>query len=813
MKVRLIFTGVLFCLCCTSLRAQEPSITPALPTGSLESIRSIEDPTARIAALQKFLKTNIIADQTLAARETLVASWAQLAETQLGENNIERASVDFQRALAALPEKITDRFFEETVIRIPLAASVRGYRNEAIGLARQLEKRFAKEQPRLAALGEFYMTVEAPVDALRALEAAAQLAQADARLHRALGAAYRMGLRLDEAVAEYQAAINLDAQERRAYFELANLYRALGAYPEAVKLYRQQLEIEQNHPPSLKGLALSLLAQGEEEQAAAALARARELRGGSEEVTRDIYLQTQLAFHYLARNKMQLARAAADAALAIEPRYAWARIAAAEVDLAEGKYFDAERNLLAAARYANFSTLHFTLGKLYLAVEDFDTALEQFTKAFAYSAKDKFTAHLGGARDVQAEKLRELLAREHQAAIFLAEAPTSDEQFKIAEALVRLNYWLREIKAMTEARTSAKPVRKSIVTNKEMEELDRAALDFVEAENTRRSFRALYATQRLAQSGLATGLAVELAEQALSMAEAATEADGSLRDYPNYDRQGRLRIFRGRALAAKGWALFKAGRNDEAATVLAEAVQAYGTLPESKRAQWRLATVKEAVGEANAALDLYIAAYEPPESGAAIDVNYTVLEALYRKLHGSTAGLAARLGRPVVSNSDVPKGAATEANPDATAQQPPPPTTREQNREAAALPLAAIDRPLSAPPTLSASDVVRPPAASAQPINEETVIISSDDTPAAPPASVTNEPVIPREPIALPALADGQNPRLPLLNLGALILQEENFTFRADNPPALAPRPPSVAPKVRTRRRRVTVPDDQPPQL
>lgn len=812
MNVRLIFIGVLFCLCCSSIRAQQPPANTLVPTGSLESIRSIEDPAARIAALQKFLKTNIIADQALVAREAIVASWAQLAETQLSENNIERAVADFQRAFAALPEKITDRFFEETVIRIPLAVSVRGYRNEAIGLAQQLEKRFAKEQPRLAALGEFYMTVEAPADAIRALEAAAQLAAADARLHRALGAAYRMGLRLDEAVAEYQAAIGLDTQERRAYFELANLYRALGAYPDAIKLYRQQLEIEPKHPPSLKGLALSLLAQGNEEQATAALTRARDLRGGAEEVTRDIYLQTQLAFHYLAQSKLKPARQAADAALTIEPRYAWARIAAAEVDLAEGKYFDAERNLLAAARYANFPTLHFTLGKLYLAVEDFDSALDQFAKAFAYSAKDKFTTKLGGVLEVQAENLRELLAREHQAAIFLAEAPTSDEQFKIAEALTRFSYWLREIKAMNDAKTAAKPARKPVVTRKEMEELDRAAMDLVEAENTRRSFRALYVTQRLAQSGLATGLAVELAEQALGLAEAATEAEGSLRDYPNYDREGRRRIFRGRALDAKGWALFKAGRNDEAAVALNDAVQAYGTLPEGKRAQWHLAAVKEAAGELNAALDLYIAAYQPPESGSSIDVNYAVLESLYRKVHGSANGLAAKLGRPAISNSSAARNVAaptTKAGSDSAAAKLPPRPPRTQKETA--LPPPAPHRPSSSSTAAAADNVEVTPAASDNPATENTIIISSDNTPAAP---AVNEPVTAPRPVELPALNLSIATPLPLLNLGALAFQKERFALRVINfiEAEIPPPPPPPAPKVHTRRRRVTVPDDQPPQ-
>ena len=494
MKLGWIKNGVLCCLLWTgAAQAQQPA------PGSLEGVLTIEDPTERIAALQKFLKTNIIADQTLAAREAIVASYAQLAETQLAENNIEKAVTEFRKALATLPDKITDQFFEETVIRIPLAVSVRGYREEAISLARQLEKRFPKEPGRLARLGEFYLTIEDSPDAIRSLEVAAKESANDARLHRALGSAYRMGLQLDEAIAEYQLAIGADAQDKRAYYELANLYRAHGAYADAIKLYRKQIEIDPKHASSLKGIALASLAQGDEEQALAALNQARDLRGSADEITQDIYLQTQLAFLYLKQNKLKQARQASDAALLIEPRYAWARLAAAEVELADGKYFEAERHLLAAARYANFPTLMFTLGKLYLLVEDFDGALEQFGKAFKYSAKEKFTTRLGGALDVQSERLKDLLAREHQAAIFLAEAPTTDEQFKIAEALVRFSYWQREVKNLRDAKPPAniKTARKAApaVSRKDMEELDQAAL----CRRIRRPFAQPHLSQHRAQ--------------------------------------------------------------------------------------------------------------------------------------------------------------------------------------------------------------------------------------------------------------------------------------------------------------------------
>lgn len=686
MKVCFIWISLLVsaALVCSTAAQSKPSPTQSKIAPTYEEIIAIEDPVARIAALQQFLRTRPATEPADAAREAIVASWAQLGEVELGENNIEKANANFRKALAALPEKVTDQFFQETVIRIPLAVSVRGYRNEAVGLARQLETRFAKDALRLAALGEFFMTIEAPTDAIRALEAAAKIAEPDARLHRALASAYRIGLRLDDAIAEYQQAIGVDPKDKRAYYELANLYRAHGAYADAIKLYQKQLEIEPKHAPSFKGLALAFLALGDEPQMTASLNQARDLRGTPEEITGDLYLQTQMALYFLTQNKLKQARQASETALMIEPRYAWARIAAAEVDLAEGKIFEAERNLLAASRYASFPSLFFTFGKLYLTVEDFDGATEQFAKAFSVSTKttkDIFSTRLGGSLDVKAESVKELLAREHQASLFVTVLPTSPEQYKLAESLARFHTWLDEIKKLAAAGKT--------VTRKQMEELDRAALDFAETEATRRSFRSLYIAQKLSHAGIATGLAVELAEQALGLAEVATEPDGSVRDYPNYDRNGRLQIFRGRALDAKGWSLFQAGKSDEATTALNEAVTAYGSLPESRRAKWHLAVVKETAGELETALDLYLAGYEPP-AASSFDVKLAAIEAVYRKLNNSTDGLQERLRQAGIAVTLV-SSAATPPEPKSSKKPAAP--TRQTSKPIKLQPKAPSNAP------------------------------------------------------------------------------------------------------------------------
>src|SRR5262249_18320555 len=127
----ILLCALICALVCASAQAQP---TPA--TGSIESALATENPTARIMALQKFLEPGAIPDQTQKAREAIVTSRAQLAETALGENGLEQAMETFRRAIAELPELVTDRFFEETVSRIPFALSARGYRNEAVELAR-----------------------------------------------------------------------------------------------------------------------------------------------------------------------------------------------------------------------------------------------------------------------------------------------------------------------------------------------------------------------------------------------------------------------------------------------------------------------------------------------------------------------------------------------------------------------------------------------------------------------------------------------------------------------------------------------------
>jgi tetratricopeptide (TPR) repeat protein len=713
----------------------------------LDKAVAIEDPTERIAALKELIKENPAGDVGATAREEIVLSWAQLAARQLADNNIERALEAFRSAIDELPETVTDKFFQETVGRIPFAISARGYRAEAIAIAHRLEARFAKEPLRLGALGEFYLNLEAPGEAIRALEAAVKAAPGEVRLRRPLASAYRMGLRLQDAAKELEQVAALDARDRSAYVDLGNLARARGDYEEATRLYRSQLKIDDKQTAPHKGLALTFVAAGREDQAVEEFGKIREMKG-PEDINNDLHLQTQLAFYYLVQDKLEQAAQAAVRGLSIEPRYSWTRLAAAEVALTDGRVFEAEQHLLAALSNADFPTLRFTLGKLYLTVEDFDGALEQFARAFSLTRSGKFATKLGGVLEVEADGISDLLARERQAAIFVAVPPTSEEQFRLAESLVRFDAALS---------SSASPARTRSTRGSGAQTIEGLAAAFVDAEGRRRAFRALYVAQKLSQAGRALPYVGKLTDQVIDLAEPATEPEGSVRDYPNYDRDGRLRIVRGRALDANGWALFQMKRNREAVTVLTEAVDAYGGLPEGKRAIWHLATVKETVGEEREALDLYVAGYEPPREPAGVDVKRTVIEGLYRKVHGSLDGLNEKIGAPAAGSTV------------AAATTPPAPP---EEVKAPIVELPAVAEP-------HADLVLRPATAAMKSLRSRSLLV--ENVPASP-ASIES-PTSVGKPVKLVTLYRRENLRMPIARVSRGLMRWP-LTGKSEHAPA-----------------------------
>ncbi|MGH7198091.1 MAG: hypothetical protein ACREH5_05050, partial [Candidatus Omnitrophota bacterium] len=255
-------------------------------------------------------------------------------------------------------------------------------------------------------------------------------------------------------------------------------------------------------------------------------------------------------------------------------------------------------------------------------------------------------------------------------------------------------------------------------------------------------------------------------------------------------------------------------------------VQAYGALPENKRAIRRLAAVKESAGEWKEALDLHIAGYEPAESPG-LDVNRAVIEALYRKVNGSLDGLDKRIGSASIMASTAKLSAkAPDPKPNRTAVKKEPlikpslpsrqPAERETEKEIAGRALPATPKAEAPPQIIPAASSV-PAAEARQPVENPTVstaftepapiIRKSMDKPGDKPGEKRVE-----KPVELPAIsaiAGAPFTITPLINPVALHPALEFFLQPAFETEGEIPPPP--VPQVHTRKRRVTAPDNQPP--
>ncbi|HEU4390444.1 MAG TPA: hypothetical protein VFV34_21750, partial [Blastocatellia bacterium] len=175
-------------------------------------------------------------------------------------------------------------------------------------------------------------------------------------------------------------------------------------------------------------------------------------------------------------------------------------------------------------------------------------------------------------------------------------------------------------------------------------ELMRAITLFATLDDGRQPFRMVWVSKRLAESGIALDAAEQLAKRAIAVADQATEPNASMRDAPLLDRAGRLAVFMGRAQDALGWTLLKKGDTRGAIQNLVQSIDSFPPSAERKAALWHLGVAMEEAGDEPRALDFYIAAYQPdlPNSAA----RRKRIEALYKKVKGSTDGLDQRLTPP-----------------------------------------------------------------------------------------------------------------------------------------------------------------------
>ena len=149
---------------------------------------------------------------------------------------------------------------------------VRGERAAAMEAARLIETKVAVDAKRLLAMAAFYLRIEEPDEASRVAEAVIKLAPEMSEAHQALGAARHIALRLDDAIKEYQRALELNPKSAGTRRSLADLFRAQGKTEEALALYREHLTDNPTDKATRAGIVLSLFDLGKREEPSASYA-------------------------------------------------------------------------------------------------------------------------------------------------------------------------------------------------------------------------------------------------------------------------------------------------------------------------------------------------------------------------------------------------------------------------------------------------------------------------------------------------------------------------------------------------------------
>jgi tetratricopeptide (TPR) repeat protein len=648
---------------------------------ALDRIRAMSSQGDRINGLEKFIVTQRGAE-VQQAKQLLMREYSLRGEQHLREGSPQNAAKDFSSVLRLAPEKITDKIFDQFIFPMPVAMSAFGYRVESVDLMRSFEKRFENDTNRLVQIGFFYVQIEAPLEAVRVLEQTVKLAPGDHRAHNALGSAYLINLRLNDALAEFERALELDANDEFANLNIANILRSTGDFERAEQAYRKHIKLKQDDSEAHGGLAITLFALGRDELAQ------RELQLAMQLDSNDYRILTQLAFFFLNRKKPDIARPLIDRAARIVPRYAWVHIAKANADLLENKYGDSLSTMITAQEYGQFATMNFELVKMLMAVDGYDQALDVMSKAFTVTPDGEFETLLGGVSKARSQRLDLLIERERQASLYLNESPTTALQFRLAEAMGRIDRYIQIASAakkqasanstagnrkrppagatkgaksprsnVDEAITESRPRRaaeNSVSANdplsagrdaalQGMDELLRAITTFTTLDDGRQAFRMIWVARKLTEQGLALDAAEQLARRAIAVAESVTEPDNSMRDAPLLDREGRRAVYLGRAHDALGWTLFKKGDTRQAIANLTKSVEVYLPSAERKTALWHLAVATEDAGDNKNALEFYIASFEIGSTGE--KVRKAQIESLYKKVNGSLAGLEERLKR------------------------------------------------------------------------------------------------------------------------------------------------------------------------
>jgi len=643
-------------------RPPRPTRTPAVvranPEDEKEEVElTLTKPAAeRIDLLKQFISTHPKSAAIPRAQELIVTAHATLGDQKLASGDVDGGLDEFSSAFAEVPADMSDRLFTEVIARIPMNLFMRGQRGPAMQAAHQAEG-LAKLNPvRLLAVTQFYLAIEDAPEANRLAELTVQNSSDMAAAHQVLGAARHIALRLDDAEAEYAKALSLNPKLISAKLAWADLQRAAGKSEAALAAYREVSQVDPKNNSAIAGTILSLLELGRKDEANQELNSILQ----DAEKSRNLPLLVGASYWFVAHGDAPRALELAQKAIAIEPRYSWAQIAAARALVAQKRPLDAERAVRFARTYARFPTLDYELATVLASMGLYDEALAELSKTF--SLKDgQIETKLAGRITTRGITFTELLAPERHAAIFQNTSADTEANANMIKGLMAFAAALNP-----EGRSPSD------------DDLIALAQDFIRGDDPMRTYRQVYVASKLLRKGVALTTVVDLMDAATSGVEVALSvpaatvavqpeeladsraralAQGGTPNTPNAPRSALSAILRARIEDIAGMALLNLDKPVEAIARLRRAVSVapQGT-PMWRSSMWHLATGLEADGKHDQALLYYINSYR---AGAPDPARRAVIENIYKKVNGTLDGLDDKIGPAYSSSAPSPAASPT----------------------------------------------------------------------------------------------------------------------------------------------------------
>lgn len=669
----------------------------------------------RAVALKEFLDTHPDSKSRPRATELLISTHAALGDQKLKAGDIAGGIEHLNLAINEADVSITDQLFAGVISQIPMNLYLRGERTAAFKAAESVEAKFGSDPKRLLAVAGFYLGIERAADLVRVAESAVKLAPDLAEAHRMLAVGLHISLRLEDAAAEYKRTLDLDPKSKVSRGSLADLYRASGKAEEALTLYNEQIAEDPKDKAAVAGKVISLFELGRKEEANSALEAAIAAE------PRNLPLLAGAAYWMVAHDNHEKAFELARKATEIESRYTWAQIALSRSLLAMQRPLDAERSMRYARQFGKFPTLSYELATVLSSMGLYDEAAEVLRESFTIK-EGQLQTYLAGHLPVTESGFHELLALERRAGIYQPTVADTAANAKMLRGLLAFNV------AISPATEGEKIDETAAVA---------AAQEFVAGNDSMRAFRQMYAASRLLRNAVGTSAALDLIAEArkasdealavpvLTLAVQADEyrapraraiAQGGVPDVAPAPKEVLASILKGRLEDLEGWALFSQEKYPDAITHLKQATT---TLPEQtpawRTAYWHLGAALEQSGEKAQALEAYFKSYR---GGPVESVRRSVIEQLYKSVHGSLEGLEEKIGAGAAAGA----GAVSSSTPAPTTTTPETTTPTSETKtpvEETKTPAEETKTPAEPAPAEPAPAPVSPAPESTQPMSEE----------------------------------------------------------------------------------------------